>query len=128
MAIADEKYIALTTYRKNGESSSTAVWITDLGDGTVGFVTAGSSLKAKRIRNDNRVKLQASSARGDAKDGSEILTGTAEVVTGDGYDSVKSKIRDKYGWQVGMVDLMAKVAKLFGKDRANDSGIVITLD
>lgn len=50
MTITDEKFVALTTYRQNGDSSSTAVWIVDLGDGTTGFTTPIGSLKVKRIR------------------------------------------------------------------------------
>ena len=38
MAIADAKYVAVTTYRKDGESSSVPVWITDLGDGHAGLL------------------------------------------------------------------------------------------
>ena len=128
MAITDDKYIALTTYRKNGESSSTPVWIADLGDGTIGFTTPSSSLKVKRLGNDSRVVLQPSDSRGRPKEGSTALNGTAVVVEGADFDRIRSKIKAKYGWQVGMVQLIGKVAGLFGKDRLSDSAIVITLD
>ena len=68
MSIADEKYVAFTTYKRNGETKSLPVWIADLGDGTVGFTTASSSYKVKRLRNDNRVILQPSDAKGNVRE------------------------------------------------------------
>lgn len=128
MTIADEKYVALTTYRRNGEHSSTPVWIADLGDGTIGFTTPGSSLKAKRIRNDSRILLQPSDSRGRVADGVEALSGTATLANGADFDRVRAKIKDKYGWQVTLIGLMGKAMKLVGKDRISDSAVVITLD
>jgi PPOX class probable F420-dependent enzyme len=128
MAIADEKCVAITTYRKNGESSSTPVWIVGLGDGKVGFTTPGSSLKARRIRNDNRVQLQPSDARGNATEGSEQLTGTAELVEGADFERVLAAVKQKYGWQMSLMMTIGKVYKMFGKERMSDTGVVITLD
>ena len=128
MDLANEKYVALTTYRQNGESSSTPVWIADLGDGTLGFTTPGSSLKVKRLRHDSRVVLQPSDAKGKVSAGSEPISGTAQVLDGDDFDRVRGKIKAKYGIQVSVLILGAKIAKLFGKDVGSDSAIVITLD
>ena len=44
-AITDEKYVSLTTYKKDGSTKSLPVWIADFGDGTIGFTTASSSYK-----------------------------------------------------------------------------------
>ena len=128
MAIADEKYVALTTYRKDGGSSSTPVWIADLGDGTIGFTTPIGSLKVTRIRNDNRVLLQPSDSRGRVKSESTQLGGLAEVVEGDDFDRVRVKIKAKYGWNVAAVAIFQKAAKLFGKAYMRDAAVVITLD
>jgi len=128
MSISSEKYVALTTYRKNGESSSTPVWIADLGDGSLGFTTSGSSLKAKRIGNDRRIQLQACDSRGRVKDGSEPINGTAVVASGPDFDRVRARIKAKYGWQVSLIGLLAKAAKLVGKDQTSDHAILITLD
>ncbi len=127
MTLADEKYVALTTYRKNGESSSTPVWVADLGDGTLGFTTPSSSLKVKRIGNDPRVLLQPSDSRGKPVEGSAVHSGTASVNTSD-FARVRSLIKAKYGWQVTMVQIIAKVAKVFGRQRESDAAVIITLD
>lgn len=127
MTLADEKYVALSTYRKNGESSSTPVWIVDLGDGTLGFTTPSSSLKVKRLANDNRIVLQPSDGRGSPTPGSATVTGTAVASKAD-FDRVRAKIKAKYGFQVTMVMAVGKLAKLVGKDRLSDTAILITLD
>ncbi len=128
MTITDEKYVALTTYRRNGEHSSTPVWITDLGDGTIGFTTPGSSLKARRIQNDSRILLQPSDSRGRVADGVQIMSGTATMADGADFDRVRARIKAKYGWQVTLIGLMGRAMKLFGKDRISDSAVIITLD
>lgn len=128
MSITDEKYVALTTYRKSGEGSSTPVWIADLGDGTMGFTTSGSSLKVTRIRNDDRVELQPCDARGKSKPGTSAMSGTADIAQGADFERVMAQIRAKYGWQVTMITMLAKVKSVFGSDTSSDTGIVITLD
>ena len=42
-SIADEKYVALTTYKKDGSTKTLPVWIADFGGGQVGFTTSSSS-------------------------------------------------------------------------------------
>jgi len=128
VAITDEKYIALTTYRKNGDSSSTAVWIVDLGDGTIAFTTPIGSLKATRIRNDNRVLLQPSDSRGRPSAHSAQVSGTAVVVDGADFERVRTEIKAKYGWNVVVISLLQKASKLFRKAHVSDAAIVITLD
>ena len=128
MTIANEKYVALTTYRRSGESSSAPVWIADLGDGTMGFTTSSGSLKVTRIRNDNRIQLQPCDSRGRITEGTEAVSGTAALVTGAEFDAVRAAIKGKYGWQVTLITAWYKAAKLFGKDQASDTGVVITLD
>jgi PPOX class probable F420-dependent enzyme len=128
VVITDEKYVALTTYRKNGDSSSTPVWIAGLGDGTIGFTTPIGSLKVKRIRNDDRVLLQPSDNRGRPKAHSNQVSGTAAVVEGADFDRIRAAIKTKYGWNVTAVSMFQKAAKLVGKEYVSDAAIVITLD
>ncbi|MGI9603639.1 MAG: PPOX class F420-dependent oxidoreductase [Acidimicrobiales bacterium] len=132
MSLPDEKYVALTTYKMDGSSSSVPVWIADLGEGRVGFTTESESLKVKRVNRDNRVILQPSNSRGHIKDGTEQVSGTATVHPGDSseYATAKAAIRAKYGWQVPMVQTVYKVRNLFSSNKGEpgDAGIVITLD
>ncbi len=127
-AIADEKYVSLTTYKRDGTAKALPVWIADFGDGTVGFTTASSSYKVKRITNDPRVVLQASNSRGEVKDGSEPVTGTATVVTGDEFETYRAAVQGKYGIQYRAIALLGRFMKLIGRGSGTDAAVVVTLD
>jgi len=126
--IADEKYVALTTFRKDGSAKTLPVWIADFGGGQVGFTTSSSSYKVKRIANDSRVILQPSDAKGNVTDGSSPVTGSAEVVSGAEFEPYKSIVKKKYGVQYAAMNVLGKFMSLIGKGSGTDSAVVITLD
>lgn len=126
--IADEKYVALTTYKKDGSTKTLPVWIADFGGGQVGFTTSSSSYKVKRINSDSRVVLQPSDSRGNVKDGTEPVTGTAVVKTGDEFAPYATMVKKKYGIQYGAMKLVGTFMSLIGKGSGTDSAVVITLD
>ena len=130
MAIGSERYVALTTYRKDGTSSSTPMWITDLDNGRLGLITPSHSLKVKRLANDNRVQIQPSDGKGNVRDETCPADGTATVVDGTEFEAVRQRIKSKYGffwnqlWSLGTL-----VARVIGKgDHRPNRAIVITLD
>ena len=82
MSISDEKYVLITTFRKNGDAVSSPVWIAPLADGTAGFTTEDGSGKVKRIRNNPRVTLQPCSVKGTVKHGSAVVEASAAVLLG----------------------------------------------
>lgn len=127
-AISDEKYVSLTTFRKNGTPVAAPVWIADLGDGTSGFTTASSSYKVKRLANDPRITLQPCDSRGNVREGTSVVSGTATVVHGADFESVRSRIKSKYGMQFAMINIVGNLAKLFGRGSGTDCAVVMTLD
>ena len=63
--IRDAKYIALETFRRNGQGVVTPVW--QVPDGDMLYVwTDAASWKTKRIRANSHVRLCRSDARGGA--------------------------------------------------------------
>lgn len=131
--IADEKYVRLTTFTKDGRRKETPVWVADLGDGRVGFTTELDSWKVKRISRTPSVELTPSNMRGVPQEGAIAVPGTATVVTGADLAPVASAIRDKYGVQVSMVNATKRIRQAVGKlrgrgDDDTDAGIVITLE
>jgi len=126
--IADEKYVALTTYRKDGTTKSLPVWIADFGGGQVGFTTSSSSYKVKRINNDPRVVLQPSNAKGEVKDGTDPVAGSATVVEGEAFVPYATIVKQKYGVQYHAMKMVGKVMSLLGKGSGTDAAVVITLD
>lgn len=128
MTIANEKFLSLTTYRKNGEAKETPIWIADLGDGTMGFTTHGESWKCKRIRNDNRIAVQPCNQSGKIMAGTEKVSGTAVLASGADFTQVQTAIKKKYGFMVTVVGVMNKVRKLMGKGGPSNTAVIITLD
>ena len=128
MALSDEKYLSLTTYRKDGSAKELPVWIVDLGDGTMGFTTHGESYKCKRIRNDNRVMVQPCDQRGNITPGTEAVSGTAVLAQGADFERVRKAVKEKYGFMVTVIIAVNKVRGLFGKGGDSDTAVIITLD
>ena len=108
MALSDEKYMSLTTYKKDGTAVSSPVWVGDLGDGKVGFWTASVSGKAKRLKNNPHVVVQPCNSRGKVREGTTPIDATADLVAGGPvFDQVKAKIKEKYGF-------MTKITRFLG--------------
>lgn len=128
MAISDEQFVNLTTFKKDGSSKEVPVWIADLGDGKIGFTTASSSYKVKRLNNDPRVELQPSDRKGAVTPGSEKVTGTAVAEQGAEFERVEAIVKKKYGFMFTMIGIIGKAAKLVGKGSGTDTAVIITLD
>ncbi len=128
MALTDEKYMAFTTYKKDGTAVTTPVWVVDLGDGKVGFYTSSASGKAKRLANNPKVVVQPSNARGKVKEGSTPTNGTAAVVSGAERDAVYEKVVAKYGFTVKIARFFAKLGGWIKRKPFPyaDRGVVVT--
>jgi PPOX class probable F420-dependent enzyme len=110
MALADEKYISFTTFRKSGQPVSTPVWVVPVSDGRIGFWTAMGTGKTKRLKNNPQVTVQPSDARGRVKEGTPVQSGTAELVqSGRLFDEVQARVREKYGFMTKLTKVLSKV-------------------
>ncbi len=129
MSIGDEKYVSSTTYRKSGTAVATPTWIVALDGGRVGFWTSSRSGKYKRLQNNPKIAIQPSDARGRVKQGTSPVEGTVQLATsGADFDAIQSKVRAKYGIQVGMsrfFNTLGHIGK--GKFPYGDVGVVVTL-
>ncbi len=127
MDIADEKHVALTTFRRNGEPKTVPVGIVRFGDG-VAMTTGSQTWKLKRLRNDPRVELQPCNARGVITEGSTKVTGHGRQASDEEFAGVLEAVKAKYGLQVKLTILFGKVRKMIGKGPMSDAAILITLD
>jgi hypothetical protein len=128
-AIAGEKYVSLTTYKRDGTPKALPVWIVRLDDTRAAFTTPSDSWKAKRIANDPRVVLQPSNSRGVVTEGSTPVAGTAEIVTGERFEQVRALVKAEYGVMYHLAVAVGKARSLFGNAAMlSDSAVVITLD
>jgi PPOX class probable F420-dependent enzyme len=129
MSLNEEKYVAVTTFRKSGAPVSTATWIVPLDGGRYGFWTSSRSGKYKRLRNNPAITVQPSDARGRVRSDSAPVAATAELVTsGADFDAIQTKVRAKYGVQVPISKFLNTVGHIGkGKFPYGDVGVVITL-
>ena len=104
--LAGERYIALTTFTRDGTTKRTVVWPVDAGDGRIGFITSSRTWKVKRINHDNHVMLQPSDARGRVRDDTRPVSGLAEVVVGEAFESLNRRVKSKYGYQLRIVNMV----------------------
>ncbi len=128
-AIADEKYVRLTTFTRDGRRKESPVWIAHLGDGTVGLTSGTKTWKVKRVRNTPAVELTPCDSRGNVMSGARSVTGTAQVVMETDLVPVASAIRAKYGIQAALISGTGRLLKLVGfRPYGDDCGIRIRLD
>jgi PPOX class probable F420-dependent enzyme len=128
VAITDEKYVLLTTFRKNGDGVATPVWIVSLPDGTAGFTTEVDSGKVKRIRNNPAVILQPCNLRGKVTSDAEVVTATADVVLGADARPVTKAVRRKYRVAILLLDVGTLFRKLLRRPEAEECAIRLRFD
>lgn len=112
--MAEHDFVALTTFRRNGDAVPTPVWIAVDGDALVVTTPAGSG-KVKRLRRDPRVELRPCSRFGAVPDGAPVVAGVAKVVATD--DASSRALRAKYGWQYRLITTLEKLASRRNRER-----------
>ena len=128
MSLADEKYIALTTFKRDGNPVTTPVWAAALEDGKIGFWTSSTSGKAKRLAHTSKVIVQPCDARGRVKAGTSPTDATAVVVTGPELEAIRTRIVAKYGFMTKLTKFLNRIGALIKRKKQpyGDSGVVIT--
>ncbi|MFC7535282.1 PPOX class F420-dependent oxidoreductase [Actinoplanes sp. GCM10030250] len=92
--LGSEKYVLLTTFRRDGRAVATPLWVVPDGAGLAFWTVAGSG-KLKRIRNSGRVTVAPCDMRGTPS--GEAIEATARI--GDHADRLRvgAGIKKKYG-------------------------------
>ena len=126
MAIADSKYIALTTFRKSGEAVTSPVWVVPLDDGRIGFWTSSTSARRSACATRRAVVVQPSNGRGQPIAGSSPVEGTAELSTPP-LPEVVSKVKAKYGWMTTAAKVVAKMAHPIHTPPYGDVSVAVSL-
>ena len=131
MSLANEKYLSLVTYRKNGDPVATPVWVAGIGN-ELGVITEESAGKVKRIRNNPRVTLTPCDVKGKVLPGATTSAATARLVFGNDAVRVDRAIRKKYGLAYRAISLTWVIPALWDRIRGRgesprDFAILITL-
>jgi len=109
---ANQKYLNLESYRKNGEGVRTPLWFVE-DDGTLYFYTVAHSYKVKRLRNNPRVRVVPCDARGKVK--GEWVDATARWLDATEARHADDLLNGKYGLFKRVLNFLAK---LRGHERA----------
>ena len=112
-----EKYVLLTTFRKDGRAVPTPLWVVPDGGG-LGFWTPTDAGKLKRIRNSGRVTVAACDFRGNPT--GEAVEAQARI--GENADRLRigAGIKKKYG-------LVGRLTMLGSRIRRGTHGTVAVL-
>ncbi|MCV7432291.1 PPOX class F420-dependent oxidoreductase [Mycolicibacterium bacteremicum] len=115
--LADEKFVSLATFKKNGEKVATPMWLARDGDALVMW-TPADSWKVKRIRRDSRVELAPCGRTGTIAEGAPTTPGSA-IVDADPAETarVRQLIKAKYGVEFHVITLLEKLIARGSKDR-----------
>ncbi|RFA07460.1 hypothetical protein B7R21_14795 [Subtercola boreus] len=117
LALSDESFISLTTFRKTGVAVSTPVWVARDGDAVL-VVTPSDSGKVKRLRNNARVELRASDRRGRVAEGAETVAGEARIVADPAeVERLTAAFRAKYGFEYRVFMLVERIVARRRKPR-----------
>jgi PPOX class probable F420-dependent enzyme len=94
-ALAEERHISLTTYKRDGTAVSTPVWVvTDDGRRLLGW-SGAQTWKVRRIRRDPNVQVTACDARGNVT--GEGVDASARLLGASAGPLVQGLLRKKYG-------------------------------
>lgn len=117
LALGDERFVSLATFRASGKAVATAVWIERDGD-TLIVTTPETSGKVKRLRVNPRVQIRPCNRFGKVDDGSASVTGVAEIVRDSTSGTRATKMfRDKYGLEYRIFMAIERVMKSGSRDR-----------
>ena len=92
-AIRGQKYISLTTFRKDGTPVATPVWFGEEGD-RLYIMTRSNSGKYKRIRNNPKVRVAPCTIRGVVS--GPLLDAIASILPPEEHARARKTINRKY--------------------------------
>lgn len=123
--LAAEKYISLTTFKRDGTRVATPVWVMRDGDHLY-VITDVSSGKAKRLRNSSRAEVAPCDMRGNVTGSS--VPATAVLLDDAGTAKVEKLVNAKYGLMATVLGLLGRVRRMVGRGDERRVGIEITVE
>jgi PPOX class probable F420-dependent enzyme len=108
-ALGAEKFVSLTTFKKDGSAVATPMWIGRDGDHL--FVwTPADSWKTKRVKNNPDIALVPCSRSGKVREGAQQVHGVATVIVDPAtVERLAGVIRHKYGFEFTVVTFIERL-------------------
>jgi uncharacterized protein len=105
---ANEKYLSLESFRKNGSPVATPVWFAEE-DGVFYIYSLANAGKVKRIRNNPHVRIAPCDMRGKLK--GSWADAEARILDRAGDEKAHSLLNRKYGLLKRIGDFFSKLRK-----------------
>ena len=109
---ANQKYLNLESYRRNGQGVRTPLWFVE-DDGALYFYTVAHSYKVNRIRINPRVRVAPCDMRGNVE--GEWVAATARRLDATESRHANELLNRKYGLAKRILNFFAKIR---GHERA----------
>jgi PPOX class probable F420-dependent enzyme len=119
--LADERYVSLTTFKKDGTPVATPVWVAGDEDGRLLVVTGAETWKVKRIRRDHNVRVAPCTGFGKAR--GDAIEAQAEIV--QDTHLVEELEERKYGWQKHLAEAITAITRWIRRQPAPDAVMLV---
>jgi uncharacterized protein len=103
-AIRGQKYISLTTFRKNGAAVATPVWFGEE-SGKLYVMTRSDMGKTKRIRNNSQVRVAPCTIRGKVT--GPDFAALARILPLEGHAHARQTVNRKY-WLARLTSIFSR--------------------
>lgn len=121
------KYVAFTTYKRDGTAKSLPVWVVPF-EGGYAFTTDPNAHKVKRVLRDPRATLAVSSFKGVVAEGTPVYSGAAVVLSGKDGERVAAIVKKKYRLMYTLITLNSMMKRLLGKEtHSSETAIKVML-
>jgi uncharacterized protein len=125
-ALAGEKYISLTTFKKDGTAVATPVWVVS-DDGRRLLVWTGSDTwKVKRLRRDPRVVVAASDYRGRVR--GESVEGVGRLLDIPQGSLVEPLLDRKYGLMRRLLGVFNRLVRVVTRNQPEAAAYIEITD
>ncbi len=103
---ANQRYVNLESFRKNGQGIRTPLWFVEA-QGVLYMRTPAQSAKVKRIRNNPHVRIVPSDVRGNPI--GEWVDGEAQLIPAAEAGWVNQLVKRKYGLFKRLIDIRSRL-------------------
>ena len=105
---ANQRYVNLESFRKNGQGIRTPLWFVEA-QGVLYMRTPAQSAKVKRIRNNPHVRIVPSDMRGNPK--GVWIDGEATLIEAAEAEWVNQLVKRKYGLFKWLIDIRSRLKR-----------------
>jgi uncharacterized protein len=124
--LSGEKYISLTTFKRDGTPVATPVWVVSDDGRRLLVWTGASSWKVKRIRRDPRVRVAASDIKGRTR--GESYEGVARLLDVPPGSLVEPLLDRKYGLTRRLLGAFNKLGRLVTRKQPPPAAYIEIVD